>query len=134
VGELSAGIDRAGELVAGAKAYLAAHPSAKFDEVHSRFFADPDREYRSGKCISSRHFEAIGTETCQILLEGGYNGILEPDVHYIAVRRDLANLDEALERFGDEDYRRELVKRTREFALDGHTYDHRVAQLLAEVG
>jgi hypothetical protein len=127
-------LDRGGTLVAAAKAYLAEHPSTTVDELQERFFAHPPREYRSGKCISSRHFEAIGTETCQILLEGDYNGILEPDVHYIAVRRDLSNLEEALALFADEGHRRELVVRTREFALDLHTYDHRVAELVAQVG
>jgi hypothetical protein len=126
-------LDRSGTLIAEAKAYLATHPNVGFGELHERFFAEPACDYRSGKCISSRHFEAIGTETCQILLEGNYNGILEPDVHYIAVRHDLSNLEEALERFGDAGYRRELVLRTREYVLDLHTYDHRVAAVLASV-
>ena len=34
-------------------------------------------------------------------MEGRYSGVLEPERHYIPVRRDFSNLDEALERLRD---------------------------------
>ena len=55
----------------------------------SCFFANAAREV-SGKSVSSRHFEPIGTKTCQILVEGEYNGVLRPGEHYIPVNRDLS--------------------------------------------
>ena len=36
------------------------------------------------------------TRTCQVLVEGGYDGLLKAGVHYVPVRRDLANLADAL--------------------------------------
>jgi hypothetical protein len=51
--------------------------------------------------ISPRHLEAVITKTAQVLVEGRYSGVLEPDRHYIPVRRDFSNLDEALERLHD---------------------------------
>jgi hypothetical protein len=36
-----------------------------------------------------------------VLVEGRYSGVLEPERHYIPLRRDFSNLDEALERLGD---------------------------------
>ena len=51
--------------------------------------------------ISPRHLEAVITKTAQVLVEGRYSGVLEPERHYIPVRRDFSNLDEALERLRD---------------------------------
>lgn len=126
-------LDQHGTLIASAKAYLRAHPGASIDEIYERFFEDAGVEFVSGKCISSRHFEAIGTKTCQILLDGEYNGILQEGAHYIGVTKDLSNLDKAIERFKDEEYRQEIADRTHEYVLDQHTYAHRVETLLKMV-
>lgn len=123
-------LDREGTLLAAAKRYEEEHPDATFEDVHERFFARPEVEVVSGKCVSSRHFEAIGTQTCQILLEGHYNGILQPEEHYISVSKDLADLEDAIERFKDSDYRRALVTRAYEYVLEQHTYAHRVRTLV----
>jgi hypothetical protein len=88
----------------------------------------------SGKCLSSRHFDAIGTETCQILLPGRYNDLLEPDVHYLCLRSDFSNLDDVLARFRDTEHRLNLVRSTRAWALDGQTHAHRVRGVLDALG
>lgn len=114
-------------------AYEAANPGVTLDELHRIFFkdyADPI----SGRCASSRHFDAIGARTCQILLTGRYNDILRPDEHYIALRRDLANIDDAVARFRDETYRRRMVEDTYAYARDGHTLGHRIAELVRWIG
>lgn len=84
----------------------------------------------SGKCISSRHFDAIGTETCQILFPGRYNDLLEADRHYLCLEPDFSNIDDVLARFRDTTHRLKLVREAREWALDGETYAHRVRTLL----
>ena len=122
-------LDRRGILLSNAKEYIKKYPRASFEEIYKRFFERPDVEYTSGKAISSRHFEAIGTKTCQILLEGYYNGILKPDIHYISVKKDLSNIRDALERFMDESFRERLVKDTYEYVLAEHTYRRRVETL-----
>jgi hypothetical protein len=125
-------LDRSGTLIPAVEEYLRSRPEATFDEVFDRFFRDRTPGV-SGKAISSRHFEPIGTLTCQLLLEGHYNGILTADEHYIALRRDLSNMDEALDRFRDTGYREAMTQRTREYVLAEHTYARRVRQLLAAV-
>jgi hypothetical protein len=37
------------------------------------------------------------TGTCQILLEGQYNGVLEPWRHYIPLKNDYSNLEEVMD-------------------------------------
>src|SRR5690606_13486558 len=119
-------LNERGHVLDRARAYnLRENRSATFEEVYERFFANQPREV-SGKSISSRHFEPIGTRTCQILLEGRYNDILRPNEHYIPVKRDLSNLDEALDRFRDERTRRRITEDAYEYVMGHHTYAHRV--------
>jgi hypothetical protein len=111
------------------KAWLQGHPDTDFAALHARFFARHPRPV-SGKAISSRHFEAIGTRTAQILLEGAYNDILEPDRHYFCVRKDLSNVAEVTERFADPVERGRIADAAYALAHDSHTYAHRAASLL----
>ena len=68
----------------------------------------PGRDGEFGlACLSPRHLEASLTETCQILIEGHYNGVLRPWEHYIPVRKDFSDVDKALDALAD----RELVSR-----------------------
>lgn len=127
-------LDRHAEILGRAREHLTRNPGATFDELYDECFAEPQVEFVSGKCISSRHFEAIGTRTCQILVEGKYNDILEPEVHYIAVRKDLSDLEDAVSRFKDEAYRTAIAERVLQQALDEHTYARRVESLVAALG
>jgi len=124
--------ERGGVLDRARRYNLSENRAATFDEVHGRFYHGLPRCI-SGKCISSRHFEPIGTKTCQLLLEGNYNGILKADEHYIPVRRDLTNIDDAIERFRDADHRTRIAERAYDFVMAEHTYRHRVEKLLRTV-
>jgi hypothetical protein len=84
----------------------------------------------SGKTISSRHFEPIGTRTGQILVEGDYAGVLTANEHYIPVRKDFLDLDGALTRARDEGERLAMVDRAWHHVMDGHTHAHRVNAVL----
>ncbi len=100
-----------------------------FAEIEAEFFRGVPRSTAYGKAVSSRHFDAIGTKTCQIMLRGRFNDILEADRHYIAIDPDFANIDQAIERFKDEGVRQRMVDETYEFAMDAHTHQHRAAEL-----
>lgn len=125
-------LDRHGRILQSAKAYLAEHPRATFAQVFEACYRSA-AGYVSGKAISSRHFEPIGTKTCQILVEGRYNDILEAGRHYIAVKRDLSDIGEAIRRFTDAAYRRQVVEDAYDHVLSAHTYAHRVKALVDEV-
>ncbi len=109
--------------------FLASHSAASFTDVYQQFFANYSNPV-SGKAISSRHFEAIGAQTCQILLEGQYNGILEAGRHYFSVRADLSDVSHAIERFRDPTERARMAEEALAYALAHHTYQHRVTHLL----
>lgn len=102
-------------------AYVEVHPQATIAELKEHFFPPaPDRvPLRS---ISGRHIEAAATKTVQILFEGTYDGYLEPDVHYIPLRKDFSNIDEVMQKFRDDAYCQQLVDRAYALVQEELTY------------
>jgi hypothetical protein len=100
-----------------------------FAEIEARFFAGRPRCPVYSKCISSRHFDAAGTATCQILVRGRYNDILAADEHYIPLDTDFANIDEVVARFRDPMERGRIANAAYMLANERHTYRHRTARL-----
>jgi hypothetical protein len=125
-------LQRNGQALSCAKALLKREPKASFEAVFEACFAKTGPKL-NGKAISSRHFEPIGTRTCQLLIEGAYNGILEADRHYIAVRRDLSNVADAVGRFKDVAFRAQITTAAYEHVIEGHTYSTRVARFVDTV-
>ena len=112
--------------------FLDQHPNTSFDQIYIEFFAGR-KDMISGKSISSRHLEAMGTKTTMVLIEGQYNDVLTSGVHYIPLRRDLSNRNEVIERLQDLDD----VERMAESAFvtaHQHTHSQRLDDLLSAVG
>ena len=110
--------------------YLDINPDATFEDIFNKFHKNYSRKRVSGQCISPRHFEAIGTKTCQILIEGRYNDILTPNVHYIELKKDFSNIEEVIEKLRNEKLRNEIVENAYNYVMQNHTYKHRVEKLL----
>jgi hypothetical protein len=87
-------LDRRGAMQARIRGILARHPDFAFAQVKRLLPAGWD-DYRFF-ALGPRHLEAVVTRTCQVLIEGEYDGVLRPVRHYLPLRRDLANLDEVL--------------------------------------
>jgi hypothetical protein len=89
--------------------YSADHAGAEYDAVEAACFPgrDGEIEYRA---ISPRHLEACATRTCQVLVEGDYNGVLESGTHYVPLRADLSNLDEVLDVIESDVERRRIIE------------------------
>ncbi|MGE0258008.1 MAG: glycosyltransferase [Alphaproteobacteria bacterium] len=104
-----------------------------FAEVQAKFFAGQPRCPAYSKCISSRHFEAAATGTCQLLIRGRYNDVLIPDEHFISLQSDLADAPQALARFLDPTERERVAAAAHDLVHDAHTYRHRLAALHAAV-
>jgi hypothetical protein len=80
--------------------FVDAHPGAPMSEIRARFFTDATTRVPM-RILSGRNVEAAGTRTVQILFEGWYDGYFQPDVHYIPLKKDFSNVDEAIARFRD---------------------------------
>jgi hypothetical protein len=75
------------------------HPDATFEEFSA--LQEPGWDSYDLKAIGPRLFEAAQTKTAQVLVEGRYEGIVEPGTHYFPIREDFSNLTETLERIRD---------------------------------
>ena len=100
-----------------------------FDEIHRRFFADRPRAPVYSKCISSRHFDAVGCKTLQIMFPGRYGDILQAGEHYAELAEDFSNIDEVLDVLRSATARQRIVDRAYEHVMTGHTYRHRLESL-----
>jgi hypothetical protein len=105
-------LDRTGDLEAKVEHIVAAEPDLTFEQLDARM--PPGWDDYEFFAISPRHLEAVITKTAQILVEGRYSGALEPELHYLPVKRDLSDLDDALERARDVDLLDELAERAYE--------------------
>ena len=97
-------LDWDGTIHAKTMAYVDAHPDASLEAIEQACFPGLDGTLALF-ALSPRHLEACATRTCQILIEGAYNGVLEAGRHYIALKRDFSNLDAVLQQVRRDDTR-----------------------------
>ena len=126
-------LDKDGKLMQLAQQYCNENPEASAQKIIDDVFKIQNIPYVNGKAISSRHFEPIGTKTCQLLIEGHYNGILKENEHYISINKDYSNFDEAFERYLDPKERHDIIENAYEYVLRNHTYDKRVKTILNQI-
>ncbi len=100
-------VDFSGEIRRNCERYLQSHPDASYEEVRERFFADVDGRVVI-ETISPRFFEAAALDNVLILHTGRYADVLEPDVHYIEVKRDYSNIPDVVTRMQDDAFCRSL--------------------------
>ncbi len=74
------------------------------------------------RILSSRHVEAAGTRTVQLLFAGGYDGYFQPDVHYIPLEKDFSNVGAAIDKFRDPAVRESIADRAYDLAHGALTY------------
>ena len=104
--------------------YIAQHPNATFEETEKACFPDADDTLRYF-AISPRHFECCVTKTCQVLVEGDYNGVLAPGKHYIELKRDFSNLDEVLDIIARDELREEITARAWQDIVESGKYTYK---------
>lgn len=124
-------LDRRGEIQAAIRNLLADSPELSLRDLDAFLPAGWD-DYRFF-AISPRHFEAVLTGTCQLLVEGDYDGCLEADRHYIPLKRDFSNLGAALERLRDHRRVQEMTRRAYEDVYRSGRYGYdRFASVIAQ--
>lgn len=96
-----------------------------------RIYTDPvERQYDMGQ-ISPRVFEAAATRTPLILFTGRYSGLIEPEEHYIELKKDFSNVDAVLARLNDLDGLEDLAERAFNRLVGSGDFSYRrLAQLI----
>jgi hypothetical protein len=128
-------LDPNGEFMVRTQRYLEQHPDAGFEEVEAACFPGEDGKLQLF-AISPRHLEACATRTCQVLVEGEYSGVLRAGEHYIEVKRDLSNVEQALDLVERDSERGRITEAAyRDVVASGlYTYRRLVESIEAESG
>jgi hypothetical protein len=117
-------LDRDGSIREKTEAYVRAHPAATFDEIEANCFPNMDGSLKLF-AISPRHLEACATRTCQVLIEGQYNGILEAGRHYIELKRDFSNLPQVLDAMAQDHLRDDITETAYREIVESGRYSYR---------
>jgi hypothetical protein len=90
-----------------------------------RIYTDPvERQYDMGQ-ISPRVFEAAAMRTPLILFTGRYSGLIEPEEHYIELKKDFSNVDVVLARLDDLDGLADIAERAYNRLVGSGDYSYR---------
>lgn len=118
-------LDRDGSIKRRTDEYCGENPESTFEEIEEACFPELDGKF-GGYAISPRHLEACATQTCQLLTEGDYNGILLAGRHYITVKKDFSNLEEVLKEVQRDVLRKQIVKTAYQeiVASEKYSYKH----------
>lgn len=87
-----------------------------------------EANYDGTKYLVTRHFDAVGTKTVQIMYK--CDSSIFDETNYIRLNEDESNLKEVIEKMHDETFCEEMTNRTREMVFDKHTIEHRVKQVI----
>jgi hypothetical protein len=98
------------------------HADATFEEFSA--LQEPGWDEYDFTAISPRLFEAAQTKTAQLLVEGDYDGIVEPETHYFPLRNDFANLTETLERLRNPAETEAVAERAWEDLIESGRYSY----------
>ena len=104
--------------------YVLRHPKATFKEVESVCFPKLDGNLNLS-VLSPRHFDSCITKTCQALVEGKYNNILKPNVHYIKIKKDFSNISEVIAKIKNIKYCEKIANNTYRDIVKSGKYSYR---------
>lgn len=126
--------DYKGEIRSKVDKYMMKNPLSEYDEVCENCF--PNRDFTLNYfMISPRVFESCLTKTTQVLIEGYYNGIIKPGIHYIELKKDWSNIKEVIEKIKDIEYCEKIAERAYEdiVASNKFTYSNWVDDIFLKV-
>jgi len=117
-------LDKSGEIWKKGSAYVKERPNASFEEIEEACFPGLDGQLQL-IAISPRHLECCMSRTCQVLVEGTYNGILKPNIHYLEVKADFSNLDNVLNIIKEDSIREEITDNAYRDIILSEKYSYR---------
>jgi len=74
--------------------------------------------------VSPRIFEAIAARTVLVLFEGNYSGVVKPDEHFIALKKDGSNLAQVMSLLQDDQYIDDMVERVYQDVIASGKYSY----------
>ena len=105
-------VDPRGDIQRAVRALLRKHPEMSFEEVEQQCFPGLEGHFQM-TAISPRVLEAALLESCQILVEGDYSGLVQPWEHFIPIRSDASDFQEVQEAMKDHGLVQRLIRNCR---------------------
>jgi hypothetical protein len=103
---------------------LAINPTADWEDLYRPIVAPHDGVIKMNQ-ISPKIFEAIRLKTALVLFEGDYSGVVQPDRHYIPLKKDFSNSAEVFSKIENLDFIRELTTRAYNEIIQPGLYSYR---------
>jgi hypothetical protein len=101
-------LDPFGEYRKRVNQYTAIYPNAEFQQIADTCFPAEDLKY-SFTAISPRNIEAGILKTVQILQPGEYNGLMQPDIHYIPLILEKNAISDICKKVKDSHYMNKIA-------------------------
>ncbi len=115
--------------------FIKQKPNYKLNDLEKECFPSDLNSKINIVAISPRHLEACMTNTVQILIEGSYNNILKPNIHYIPLKSDFSNLKEISKLLSNNEYTSRIRKAAyKDIVLSGkYTYKNFINTIMGHV-
>ena len=116
--------DPDGSLKLRVEEYMKNNPEVSYNELNKNVL----KEHEGGldyKTISPRSFEAIMTNTCQVLYEGTYSNVLIPNKHYIQLDKNFSNIENVLSLIENQEYCEKIATNAYRDILGKNAYTYK---------
>ena len=116
--------DPDGSLKLRVEEYMKNNPEVSYNELNKNVL----KEHEGGldyKTISPRSFEAIMTNTCQVLYEGTYSNALIPNKHYIQLDKNFSNIENVLSLIENQEYCEKIATNAYRDILGKNAYTYK---------
>lgn len=112
--------------------YVKNNPEVSYSELNENVLKECEGSI-DYKTISPRSFEAIMTNTCQVLYEGNYSNVLIPNKHYIQLNKDFSNIENVLLLIENQEYCEKIATSAYRDIIgnNDHTYEKFVNIILS---
>ena len=106
-----------GSIKAKIEARLEDNEDISFQEIFDELLEEPESQIRMNQ-VSPKILEAVRMRTALVLFEGDYSGVVDPDVHFIVLKKDYSNIDEVFAKLEDGAYLDAMTQRAYEHVVE----------------
>jgi hypothetical protein len=109
-------------------------PDISDDDVYKQLLKPLEMENLMNQ-ISPRIFEAIKYRCAMILFEGNYSGVIEPEKHYISLKKDGSNIEDVFRLLQDDSYVNSMTDQVYKDIIlpENFSYENFVKKIDAEI-
>lgn len=99
------------------------HAKMPFNEFAATYLRGKEGAIHMNQ-ISPKIFEAIRLRTALILFEGRYSGVIEPDRHYISLKKNFSNVTDVFSKLADLTYLDSITSRAYDDVIASGRYSY----------